>query len=119
MTTRMVGHIMKLAGYTPGMTTTDLMSKVQKSFPQSYESVEVLSDKDMTFAEVPAVMSVFTGADTSHDGLKTQSVVLAFVKDGHGYVVSARTRASQFKARQALLEKLVCSIAFSTRSVSK
>src|SRR2546430_6797420 len=47
----------------PGMSTTDLMSKVQKSLPQSYESVEVLSDKEMTFADVPAVISVFTGGD--------------------------------------------------------
>jgi hypothetical protein len=93
------------------MTAAELMGKAQRSLTNNYEQLEVLSDQDTTFAGVPAVLSVFTGNDISHPGTRTQSVLLAFVKNGRAYVVSGRTSASQFKARQPLLLRMVRSFA--------
>src|SRR5579871_5486226 len=82
------------------MTCVDLMSQVQKSLRSNYDEVQVLSDKDVTCADVPAVLSTFTGIDQAHPGTHTQSLVLAFVKNGRAFVVSARTAATQYNAHQ-------------------
>jgi hypothetical protein len=94
------------------MTATQLMGKAQKSLPSNYEQLQVISDEELTFSGVPAVFSIFTGMDQSHPGTKTESLMLAFVKEGRAYVLSARTAASQFPARRPVLEKLVRSFTF-------
>lgn len=99
------------------MTSADLMQKVQKSLPSSYNDVQVLSDQELTYAGVPAVLSVFTGLDQTHPGTRTQSIILALVKDGNAYVVSGRTAANRYKLQQPALEKMVRSLGF-TRSAS-
>jgi hypothetical protein len=101
------------------MTAAELMGKAQKSLSSNYEQIQVLSDKETLFAGVPAVLSTFTGMDISHPGTKTQSMLLAFVKNGRAYVVSARTSASQFRLRQPLLDKMVHSFTFTSTTASK
>jgi hypothetical protein len=101
------------------MTASELMGRAQKSLPANYEQLQVLSDQEITFAGVPAVFSIFTGMDQSHPGTRTQSMLLAFVKDGRAYVVSARTAASQFALRRPLLEKLVRSFTFTPATASR
>lgn len=101
------------------MSATDLMGKAQKSLTSNYEQLQVLSDKETTFAGVPAVFSIFTGMDLAHPGTRTESVLLAFVKNGRAYVVSARTAARQFRLRQPMLEKIVHSFTFTNTTASK
>jgi hypothetical protein len=101
------------------MTASELMGKAQKSLPANYEQLQVLSDQEITFAGVPAVFSIFTGMDQSHPGTKTESILLAFVKDGRAYVVSGRTAASRFALRRPLLEKLVRSFTFTPATASR
>jgi hypothetical protein len=101
------------------MTATDLMSKVQKSLTGNYEQLQVLSDEETTFEGVPAIFSVFTGMDQSHPGTRTRSLLLAFVKNGRAYVVSARTADAQFRLRQPLLTKMVRSFTLAANTASK
>ena len=100
------------------MTAADLMGRVQKSLSTNYEQIQVVSDQEVTFADAPAVLSTFTGIDQSHPGTRTQSMLLAFVKNGRAYVLSARTAANQFKARQPLLEKMIKSFTLRTSTAS-
>ncbi len=101
------------------MNVAELMSKVQKSLSSNYEQIQVLSDQEQTFADVPAVLSTFTGMDAAHPGTRTQSMILAFIKNGRAYVVSGRTAATQFSARKPLIEKMVKSMSFTTVSAAK
>jgi len=100
------------------MNASDLMGKVQKSLSSNYEQIQVLSDNDLTFAGVPAVLSNFMGMDIAHPGTRTESLILAFVKNKRAYVISARTSANQFKVRQLLLEKMVKSFTFASATAS-
>lgn len=84
-----------------------LMDRVQQDMPSRYDGIQIHSRKDVTHEGVPAVLTVFSGGDNTHPGTRTTSLVLAFVREGRGYVISARTQASQFAARRPLLEKLV------------
>jgi hypothetical protein len=101
------------------MTATDLMSKVQRSLSGNYEQIQVLSDQETTFAGVPAVLSEFSAMDISHPGTRTQSLVLAFVKDSRAYVLSARTAANKYKLRRPVLEALIRSFDFTQSTALK
>jgi hypothetical protein len=101
------------------MTVVDLMSKVEKSLSNNYDEIEILTKDEATCAGAPALLMTMTAMDRSHPGTRTQSIVLAFVKDNHAYVVSARTAMSNFKARGAILDRLVKSIAFQKSSAAK
>jgi len=89
-----------------------LMKRVEADLPSRYDDAEVISRQDISFEEVPAILTVVSGKDTTHSGARTQSVILAFVHAGRGYVISARTAAARFSSRQPLLMKLVKSFAF-------
>jgi hypothetical protein len=101
------------------MTVVDLMGKVERSLPNNYDEIEILSKDEVTCSGAPGILATLTGMDRSHPGTRTQSIVLAFVRDRHAYVVSARTSVSSFKARGAILERLVKSIAFQKASAAK
>lgn len=100
------------------MSCKDLIQKVQASFYSSYDDVQVLTQTETTYAGVPAEWTTFTGKDHSHPGTRTQSLVLAFVRDGHAYVVSARTEANHYSLREALLRKMVTSFAITPKPAS-
>jgi hypothetical protein len=94
------------------MDCVALMNRVQADLPSHYDRVKVEEQTQITHAAVPAVWMTFTGQDQTHPGIQTQSLVLALVLHGRAYVISARTAASRFLTRQAVLEKMVKSFAF-------
>ena len=98
------------------LTVTDLMQQVQEDMPNHYNQVETLSREEITYQNAPAVYLIFTGVDQTHPGTKTQSLVLAFVRDGQAYVVSARTTAAHYNARRPILERLVKSFTVASKS---
>jgi len=89
------------------LTTSELMEQMQADLPTHYDQVKVLAKDEITYQNTPAISAVFTGIDQTHPGTRTQSLVLAFVRDGQAYVVSARTLAARFNARRPILERLV------------
>jgi hypothetical protein len=100
-------------------TCTDLMQQVCADMPEHYDHLEMGPQDQITYGDVPAVWASFTGMDHTHPGTRTQTVLLVLVRNGRGYVVSARTKADQFSARRALLEKMVKSLTFTeTRNAS-
>jgi hypothetical protein len=101
------------------MTTEQLMEKVHKSLFGNYDEVQVVSKTETKLGDIPAIVSSFTGKDQSHPGLKTQSILMGFIRNGHAYVVSARTPAAKFALRRPALEKMVRSFAFNAKSASK
>lgn len=89
-----------------------LMKRVEVDLPSHYDEVQVISKQDVTIDEQPAVLAEISGKDHTHSGARTHSVILVFVREGLGYVVSARTAAARYSARQPLLRNLVRSFAF-------
>lgn len=85
----------------------DLMDKIRADMPSHYEQVEILSQDSITHRNVPALWTTFRGIDQAHPGTRTQSIILALVRGGRAYVISARTQAQRFASRRALLEKMV------------
>ncbi len=92
-----------------------LMKKVQADLPSHYDRVSVLTQSDLTFEQVPATLMTFEGMDQTHPGTKTRSLVLGFVRDGLGFVISARTNASNFEARRNLLQTMLKSFMLTAR----
>ncbi len=92
---------------TKAMTAEDLMQKVEADMPSHYNQVQVLSHNAITYRNIPAVLTTFSGEDTAHPGTRTQSLILAFVQGDYGYVISARTEAARYKARQPILERML------------
>ena len=66
-----------------------------------------MQQKETTQCGVPATWATFDGLDRSLPDTPTKSMVLAFVHDGVGYVISGRARASRFDQWQQLLHSLV------------
>jgi hypothetical protein len=101
------------------LTCADLMQKIRKDLYSYYAEIDFPEPTEQTFAAVPALLATFSAVPNTNPGTHTQSVVLAFVRAGRAYVISARTFAAKFKARQTLLESLVKSFQFTTRSQAR
>ncbi len=97
------------------MSCLEIVDKIKKDMPQHYDKPEVVSDHDILHGDLTTHVVNFTGFDPAHPGTKTQSLVLAFVRDGHAYIISARTLAAKFKDRQPLLESLMWSFTLPKR----
>ncbi|HLK58526.1 MAG TPA: hypothetical protein VKU00_18295 [Chthonomonadaceae bacterium] len=94
-----------------------MMEKVKADLPSHYTRLTVVDPQEITHANLPAHWLMFSGVADSHPELRTQSIVMAVVRDGRAYIISARTNASNFKARQAILEKMIKSFSFSSGHV--
>jgi len=97
------------------MNCADLIQKVQADVPSHYDSPKFITETTILYHDTPAAWAVFSGIDNAHPGTRTQSIILAFVRDGRAYVISARTQAEHFAARRALLERMVKSFAVTKR----
>jgi hypothetical protein len=97
------------------MNCADLIQKIQADVPSHYDSPKFITENTILFRDTSAVWAVFTGIDQTHPGTHTQSMILAFVRDGRAYVISARTQADRFEARRALLERMVKSFSIMKR----
>ncbi len=100
------------------MDAAALAEKVEASLPEHYSNVSVEQRADVTQDGAPARLVTFRGVDLTHPGTETTSLVLALVRDGRAYVVSARTDAAHYRQRQALLTGMVRSIAFGKRTAA-
>lgn len=100
------------------MTCDDLMKQVCADMPSHYENLQLEAPTEIAFHAIPACRTYFTGSDMTHPGTRTRSAVLVFVHDGRGFVISARTSANDFKARQAVLEKMINSFALTEKTAS-
>jgi hypothetical protein len=61
----------------------------------------------------------FEGIDQTHPGTKTRSLVLGFVRDGLGFVISARCASSNFEARRNLFQKMLKSFMLTAPPASR
>ncbi len=82
-----------------------LLKKLKSSVYSSYSNVKFISEAPTTFAGTAATWLVFSGSDDAHPGVATQSMAAIFVKGTRAYVVSARTRASNYASRSVVLEQ--------------
>lgn len=94
------------------ITADDLMAKAAATLPDHYDQVKIMSRKNLTYQGVPAVMISFSGLDQAHPDIRTRSIVLVFVHQGRGYVISARTLAARFQARSDTMLAMVESFGF-------
>jgi len=100
------------------LTAGDVMKQVQDDMPSHYDEIKVVSRDEITYQSAPAVYMTFTGVDLAHPGTRTQSIVLAFVRDSNAYIVSARTVAARYSARRPILERLVKSFVATNKAVA-
>ena len=97
---------------TSDTTPKEVLDKISGDVYAHYMSAKISDPIDLTFNAVPAKLMTFTGMDLSHPGTKTTSVVLAFVRNGRSYVLSARTGSTHFNGRRPILEKVLRSFEF-------
>lgn len=95
-------------------TAETLMEDVEADIPEHYHNMKTLSRKNTTFGKDPAVQLVFSATDPA--GNHITSIVIAFVHNGIGFVVSGRTSNAMFAARRPILERLLQS--FTPREVN-
>ncbi len=100
-----------------GMTSAQLMRKVETEIPTQYDMLVKTGLKETTQGGIDAAWMTFTGTEVSHPNTPSKSMVLAFVKGPRGYVISARTAAKLYDQREQLLRGLVRSFAFVDRPV--
>jgi hypothetical protein len=84
-----------------------LMKTTLMDAPTQYDLFEHIQQKETTQCGAPAMWATFDGVDRSLPDMPTKSMVLAFVRDGVGYVISGRARASRFDQWGKLLHSLV------------
>lgn len=94
------------------MTNSELMKKVMMETPTQYDVLNVIDQKETTQYGVQATWLNFKGVDPSLPNVPTRSMVMTFVKDGKGYVISGRMKADQFKEREKLIRCLMRSFSF-------
>jgi hypothetical protein len=93
-----------------GATCADLMQKALMDAPTQYDVFEHVQQKATAQCGVSAIWATFDGVDHALPDMPTKSMVLTFVRNGIGYVVSGRARASRFDQWEQLLHSLVRSI---------
>src|SRR5258708_4276224 len=100
-------------------SAASLLQKVKSDVYMRYDSAEVQPETKVSRGDQSALVTSFVGLDTTHPGVKTHTLLMVMVRNGKGYVISARTSEDHFAERRALLEKLVKSFAFTTRTASR
>jgi hypothetical protein len=97
-----------------GMTSAQLMRKVETEIPTQYDQLEKTGQKETTQGGITASWMTFTGTEISHPETPSKSMVLAFVKGPRGYVISGRAAANRYAEREKILRCLMRSFAFAT-----
>ncbi len=101
-----------------GMSPAEVLAKALTDTPSRYENIEVAPQTAATISGLSGSMVMFTGNDNGHEHVKTTSVLYTVVSGGRAYVISARTRASEFQARRPHLERMLRSFALPHGAVS-
>jgi hypothetical protein len=101
-----------------GMTNADLLNNIRNDIPDHYTETEFLEQSETVQSNALAQWLMFRGIDTAHPETRSQTLFLAFVRDGKAFVISARTVAGRFKERQSVLEGMVRSFALMEKPAS-
>lgn len=96
----------------PAVTSADLMKQVEADAPNAYNVFREFKMWPTTQAGFDATMASFKGIDQGRPDVPTESLVLTFVSGTHGYVLSARTRESEFEKELPVLHCLLRSFQF-------
>lgn len=91
-------------------TSADLLRKAISDGASDYDSVTEVQQKSTIQCGVPATWMTFRGVLHGHADDPIRSMVLVFIRNHRGFVVSARTLESQYSKRANLLHCLVRSI---------
>ena len=95
-----------------GMSPAEILAKALADTPSRYENVTVEPQSAATLSGLSGATVMFTGNDIGHEQVRTTSVLYTVVVSGsRAYVISARTRASEFQIRRAHLERMLRSFA--------
>lgn len=89
------------------MSCAELTSKVIDDIPTEYDIIKEIQKKETTQLGLPAMWVTFQAVDHALPDVPTRSVVLSFVKDGKGYVISGRSQAGEFAQWEKPLRCLV------------
>ncbi len=100
---RMAVAILPAAENTPDK----IIAKALLDAPARYNNLAFEPTTSFKFDGLDASTATFSGDDDSHPGVRTTSLLYAIVFDGRAYVLSVRTRASNFLLRRSHLEHML------------
>lgn len=100
-----------------GMTSSDVLAKALSDTPGRYQAIKVEPTEAVRVGALPGSMASFSGDDESHPGVRTTSLLYAVVYSSRAYIISARTRASNYLLRKAHLERMLKSFAIDVKVV--
>ncbi|HEV2472290.1 MAG TPA: hypothetical protein VGS41_06470 [Chthonomonadales bacterium] len=95
-----------------GTSPEDLMRQVQEDAPNQYNVFQDFKIWPTQQGGRQAAMASFQGIDQSRPDVTTESLILAFISHGRGYVISARTREADFTRDLPLLHAIIRSFEF-------
>lgn len=94
----------------PGDTPATLWSKVRSDIPSRYDRPEFQDPYETSHYLNPAITTEFIGMDRSHPGKKTHTLMLLFIQEDRGYVVSVRTEEAKIIGKRRVLDTLMRSL---------
>ena len=94
----------------PGDTPATLWSKVRSDIPSRYDRAVFQEPYETSHYLNPAITTEFIGMDRSHPGKKTHTLMLIFIQEDRGYVVSVRTEEAKINGRRRVLDTLMRSL---------
>jgi hypothetical protein len=90
-----------------GMNPNEVLAKALADTPSRYENIDVAPQTAATVSGLSGAMVMFTGSDNTHEHVRTTSLLYTVVSGGRAYVISARTRSSEFPIRRTHLERML------------
>lgn len=93
---------------------SELTCKVIDDIPTEYDVIKEITKKETEQLGIPAMWVTFQGVDHALPDVPTRSLVLSFVKDGKGYVISGRAQAGEFSQWEKTLRCLIRSFTLET-----
>jgi hypothetical protein len=88
-------------------TADKVIAKALADAPARYNNLIFEPATSLKVDGLDGTTAVFSGDDNSHQGVRTTSLLYAVVFDGRAYVLSVRTRASNFLLRRSHLEHML------------
>ena len=90
-----------------GNTADKMISKALADAPARYNNLVIEPSQSLKIDGQDGSSAIFSGDDDSHPGVRTTSLMTAVVFNGRAYVLSVRTRASNFLLRRSHLEAML------------
>jgi hypothetical protein len=103
----------------PHTTSAELMHKAMDDAPTQYDVLKDVQQKETTQCGVTAQWVTFTGLDRALPDVPVRAVVVAFVRNGEGYVISARAQEAMYDQWEKPLRCLVRSFGFDAKTAER